>query len=136
MPDPTDQLVVPLALIAAGLALLTYALWARSGRSGAARHWLPEFPGENWQTERIVTLLAPACGLLLICISLIALPIQPEGIRVAALIAAAPLSLLVIYGMLPVIPIHLRLYPRWAREPVARRRAYLADQKRQRRASK
>ena len=133
----SEREVGSLVLLAAGLVILAFTVWARRGGSYRARRWMytPGPPTHSRHDERIVIFGGPTCGFGLVAMGLIALPQHAFGlefvdthvIAAATLAGAVLLGLLVVpllYWILAFIPIADALYPRWARDVREDRRRF------------
>jgi hypothetical protein len=107
-----------------GVALLVFTLWARLGLTPRARRWMSDGVVENWRAERFVVLGAPALGVVLLAVAVLATPFSLAAVRVVAevllLLALVPL----LWTVLAVIPMPGFLYPAWARRIRTARRSW------------
>ena len=107
----------PSLLVAAvGLALLGGTIWARRGRSKAARFWMPLNLRGDWMLERCVLLGAPTFGLIMLSIALMAALDSPTATAIGGFLIIILLALPGVYFILAFLPVPRWLYPRWARE--------------------
>ena len=133
----SEREVGSLVLLAAGLVILVFTVWARRGGSYRARSWMyaPGSPTHSIHNERIVIFGGPTCGFGLVALGAIALPqhafglefVDTDVVAATTVTGAILLGLLVVpllYWMLAFIPIADALYPRWAREVREDRRRF------------
>ena len=107
----------PSLLVAAvGLALLGGTIWARRGRSKAARFWMPLNLRGDWMLERCVLLGAPTFGLIMLSIALMAALDSPTATAIGGFLIIVLLALPGLYFILAFLPLPRWPYPRWARE--------------------
>lgn len=106
-----------LLLVLAGLAVIGFALWSRSGRTRGARWWR-----DSEASEAAVLLVLPGVGLILVLAGLLPLADEPDLLRVLLGLLLAVAFVLVLWGGLR-LPIPGWFVPGWHRADVDRRRA-------------
>jgi len=121
-----------------GLVLLGGTLWARRGRSKAARFWMPLNLRGDWMLERCVVLGAPTFGLLMLSIAAMAALDSATATAIGGFLIIVLLALPGVYFILAFLPLPPWLYPRWAREVLTWRKqadagldAWLAERRSQ-----
>lgn len=119
------DLVVTLVALVAGLALLGYHAWQRTGHSATARIWTIG----SRQTVANAMLTRPGVGLVLLAVACRTwADAAPAGMAVLLLLGLAGL-VLVLWAMF--LPVPIRLLPAWSRDQVtSRRRHERRDQRR------
>lgn len=116
MNDPqATRLLISGGLGLLGILLLAYSVWARRGRSAAARRWMGDGLGSRTVDERMTVLGAPLLGAMCLCIALGVLPTVGEYLMLVAFPLAAILFLPFLVVLMLFIPLPDFVYPRWAR---------------------
>lgn len=108
-------LLIAAGLTVAGVAFLSYSLWARRGRSPAARRWISKPLSSNSTDERMTVLGAPLLGLMCLCFAAGILPVVGPYLIWVTFPIMGLLFVPFLWVLMRFIPLPMVVYPRWAR---------------------